>query len=256
MKKISFLALAVFALSFYSCNVEPVDPAALANAANNPGGGGNGGGNNGGGGGSGSTGDYYPAALNNQWRYKTNGVLDTDPMKIVQVVNTGGVTVYKFNPQNPTTSLGNTSSTTLSLKKINGDYIYIVDGTTVGAGTPTGYTATGFEYTVLKDYLNVGQTWTGTYSQVIDYNDPNFPDITQVANYTGEILGKDLTITVNGQTYPNVIHMKLSQEYTILGMPIGATETEVWYAKNVGPVKSELLGLTSYTKELDSYILN
>ena len=50
--------------------------------------------------------------------------------------------------------------------------------------------------------------------------------------------------------------MKLSQEYTILGMPIGATETEVWYAKNVGPVKSELLGLTSYTKELDSYILN
>jgi len=66
MKKISFLAIAVFALSFYSCDVEPVDPTALANAANNPGGGGSGGNGGGNGGGSGSaiTGTYILTAFN------------------------------------------------------------------------------------------------------------------------------------------------------------------------------------------------
>ena len=40
-----------------------------------------------------STGDYWPAALNNQWEFSQNGV-DQEPMKIISINELDSINVY------------------------------------------------------------------------------------------------------------------------------------------------------------------
>ncbi len=261
MKKISLLFLSIFAFVAFSCDNEPVDPA-LANYINsNSGGNGgnNGGGNNGGGnnGGGSTGGDYYPAALNNQWLFKTNGVLDTQPLKMVQVVSNNGQTYYKFNAINATGSQGSVADAQYSLRKNSGDYFYKYEAITIGAGTPAESTSSGYEVLILKDYLNVNQTWTGNYSYTITYTNPIIPTQTQDVSYTGTILEKGISYSVEGQNYTNVIHVKIDQVFSIFGTPLQNTSSEVWYAKNVGIIKSIVSGNgIATTQTLSSYTLN
>lgn len=256
MKKLGLLIVTLFTL--VSCSTEPVDPAllsTLSTGGGNGSGGGTGGGGTGGGGS--STGDYYPAALNNQWLYKTNGVLDANPNKMVQVVSNNGQTYYKFNAINATGTQGSVANAQYSLRKNSGDYFYKYEPMTIGAGTPTEATSTGYEVLILKDYLNVNQTWTGNYSYTVTYTNPMIPAQTQDVSYTGKILERDINYSVEGQNYTNVIHIKIDQVFSIMGTPMQTTSSEIWYAKNVGIIKSILSGNgLANTQTLSSYTLN
>nr|WP_294938659.1 hypothetical protein [uncultured Flavobacterium sp.] len=241
MKKFKFLtSLAFFAaILFTSCgDTEPLDPAIVTN---------NGGGDNGGGNGT-PSGDYWPTAINNQWMLVQNGTA-LPPMKMISTDNFGGATYYKFSPQ----SSGSTATNvTTWLNKSGGVYKLKQGDVNINAGGFTG-TQTGYEMVLLKDNIAVNQTWTGTYNQTTTYT--GIPAITQTTNYTGKILEKGITVTVEGETYTDVIKMNMLQETSMTGS-LSIVNTEYWFAKNVGPIKIiTYSGSGTYTSVLTDYTL-
>lgn len=219
MKSIkSILTLFVLTLAFttVSCDNEPVDPALDLSA-----------------GGGSSSGDYWPAAINNEWIMERDGVA-LDPLKIIGTGNFGGQTYYKFAPQSGSGS--STSGTvTTWLNKNNGIYKLKTDDINVNAGGFSG-TQTGYEFIILKDNIAVGQSWTGTYTTTTTYT--GIPSITLTTNYTGTILAKNVAATVDGETYNDVIKVSIVLNTTMAGAPATIVNTEYWFAKNVGVIKS------------------
>ena len=122
-------------------------------------------------------------------------------------------------------------------------------------GPIPGFTMTGYETIMLKDYIPVGGTWTDKYSQTTTYTDPNFPVITLDFDIVATVMEKNSSITVAGRNYTDVIKIKYIQKVTMVGQTTVAT-SYYWYSKNVGPIKmtSEIGGQTT-VQELDSYIV-
>jgi hypothetical protein len=223
IKSIFTILILSVAFTTISCDVEPIDPALSFTDD---------GGDADGDGGT-SSGDYWPTAINNVWNMERDG-LPLDPIKIIATGTFNGQTYYKFAPQSGTGTTASGTATTW-LNKNGGNYKYKVDEFTFDAGGFSG-TQSGFEYIVLKDNLDVGQTWSGTFTQTTTMT--GIPSITMTTNYTGTILAKNVTEVVDVETYTNVIKVKLVQNASISGMPAATVETEAWYAKNVGPIKS------------------
>lgn len=253
MKKIKLItAVLVFfaAFNLTSCDNEPIDPAINLNN------GGNNGGNTGGGGT--TTGDYWPAALNNQWVFNLNGVQQT-PMKIVSINAINGNTYYTFNQQTGSGGTGTSgTSATIRLRKTNGDYYIKVEDivTPAQAGGIPGSTTTGSETILLKDYLAVGGTWTSSYTQTTTYTDPSFPVISLGFVIDASIVEKNISLTVNGAVYTDVIKVKYVQNVTSFGQTTSSINY-YWFSKNVGPIKiTNEFGTDTYNQELASYILN
>lgn len=247
MKKIKLItAVLVFfaAFNLTSCDNEPIDPAIDLNNGGNTGGGGT------------SSGDYWPAALNNQWVFNLNGV-QQDPLKMVSINAINGNTYYTFNQQSGTGGTGTAASATLRLRKTSGDYYIKVEDivTPAQAGMP-GSTTTGSETILLKDYLAVGGTWTSSYNQTTTYTDPSFPVITLNFVIEASIMEKNISLTVNGAVYTDVIKVKYVQNVTSFGQTTSSINY-YWFSKNVGPIKiTNEFGTSTYNQELVSYILN
>lgn len=263
MKKISILFLLFVGLSFVSCDVEPIDSAVLnqndtTDNGISDGGTDNTGGvdNTGGGdntGGSSSSGDYWPSTVGNWWQFEQNNEL-LDPMEMIGTDTFNNLTYYQFGTQSGS---GSTVFGTAKpwLNKNNGAYTIKMDDIDISAGGLTG-TQTGYEFIVLKDNINVNATWNGTYSQTTTYT--GIPPISQDVNYTGTILEKNATVTVDGETYSNVIKVKIEQVITLPGTPATTVVTEYWFAKDIGPVRAytSMPGSTPTESILTSYAVN
>lgn len=238
MKFIKFITVFFFAsVLLTSCEIEPVDSSSLPE---------NGGGT--------STGDYWPTAINNQWVFKMDGVLQS-PMKMISINTISSNTYYTFN-EIAATGIGSTISGVQRLRKLNGDYYIKMESLSSPAQGPIpGFTMTGYETIILKDYIPVGGTWTDKYSQTTTYTDPNFPVITLDFDIVATVMEKNSSITVAGRNYTDVIKIKYIQKVTMVGQTTVAT-SYYWYSKNVGPIKmtSEIGGQTT-VQELDSYIV-
>lgn len=242
-----FFVFSLFLLA--SCSNEPIDPALIAqqglssNSGNSTGG-------------ATLSGDYFPAALNNQWLYTLNGASQPQS-KMVSIDNINGLTYYTFSPT--TANVSTTAvSATQRLRKNSGDYFLKTEDYTFTANGISG-TTTGFEVNSLKDYLPVGGSWTASYSQTTTFNNPLIPVITAITTYTGTILEKGSTVTVGSTTYINVIKLKLNQSVAFSGSA-STVSTDYWFAKNVGLVKYVIYGADGTTPQntslLTSYILN
>lgn len=232
-KILAVFAVMISAASLVSCSngTEPLDPAINTN--------------NGGGNGT-LSGDYWPAAVNNEWTFSRNGI-QQPPMKMIGTDNFAGATYYKFAPQGS----GSAASATTWLNKNSGVYTLKTGDVNLNVGGLTGV-QTGYSMVLLKD-IAVGQTWTGTYNQTTTYS--GIPPIQQTTNYTGSILEKDITMTVDGETYTNVIKMNMRQETSTSGS-VSITNTEYWFAKNVGPIKTITYSSGgAYQSILTDYIL-
>jgi len=238
MKFIKFITVFFFAsVLLTSCEIEPVDSSSLPE---------NGGGT--------STGDYWPTAINNQWVFKMDGVLQS-PMKMISINTISSNTYYTFN-EIAATGIGSTISGVQRLRKLNGDYYIKMESLSSPAQGPIqGFTMTGYETIILKDYIPVGGTWTDKYSQTTTYTDPNFPVISLDFDIVATVMEKNSSITVAGRNYTDVIKIKYIQKVTMVGQTTVAT-SYYWYSKNVGPIKmtTEIGGQTT-VQELDSYIV-
>lgn len=227
-KSIIFKSLVVLfsVITFVSCETEPLDPAidlaaiqgvSNPNNPNNPGT---------------SSGDYWPRAINNEWVFEQTGTSDlTYKMVGTDIFNTQ--TYYRFDPISVNGSSTSATGAVAWLNKNGGNYNLKYDDIVIDVGGFTG-TITGFEVLLLKDDLAINQTWTGSYTQTTTYT--GIPAITQTTNYTGTILAKDVTETVDGETYTNVLKSKLVQTTNIAGNST-VTSTEYWFSKDVGPIK-------------------
>ncbi|RYD93606.1 MAG: hypothetical protein EOP54_18895 [Sphingobacteriales bacterium] len=251
MKQIKLLSIFLIlfsAILFTSCDSESIDPELSGVDDGGDNGGIDNGGGNGNGGNNGSTsGDYWPMALNNKWVFNSNGM--EEEMKITGTQTVEGTSYYKVNQL--FSSAGVVGNATTLLRKNNGSYAVRIGVVIPGTqGGPT-ITISPYEFIILKDNLAVGQTWTQNVTQTTSYSIPGIPPIEMVVNYTGTIVEKDATITVNGETYTNVIKSKLVQTYTG-----GAMTTNYWFAKNTGPVKAESTTTGGVNSTLVSYDVN
>jgi hypothetical protein len=258
MKRIHLISAFIFlfaAINLTSCDVEPLDPAIDTSdngGTDTPGGGGT---DNGSGGT--SSGDYWPAALNNKWTFTRDD--QEFEMKMISINSIGGNTYYTFNDQAGTgASTGVDGTATTRLRKSGGNYYLKVDDVVTAAeeGFP-GSTTTGSETILLKDNVDVGATWTQTYTQTTSFTDDSLPTISLNMTINGSIVAKGGTLTVGGQEYTNVIESKYVQTYSLMGVPGGTTTTYYYFSKDVGPIKTETTSSgISYLSELVSYQLN
>lgn len=194
-----------------------------------------------------STGDYWPSKVGNQWIFSRDGTEST--LKIQSSSNKDGNTYYKFNQLfGATDEISGTVGA--SLKKVKGDYYIVIDEVSYSSEGITGKTS-GYEYILFKDYLDVNQTWAGSYSLETSFNIPSFPSLKMNANYTGTILEKGISLKIKEVMYSNVIKFKLHIEASTQGQT-SSSDTYYWIAKDVGIVKLESSGTTS---ELVSYTL-
>ena len=77
-------------------------------------------------------------------------------------------------------------------------------------------------------------------------------------NYTGTIVEKGATVTVNGASYTNVIKLRISQSTTFPGLPTPTVvDSDYWFAKDVGVIKYQnIFQSQNITSDLVSYSLN
>lgn len=187
-----------------------------------------------------SPGDYWPTTVGNQWVYKKDGVLE-DPFAIVSTDVVDGNSYFTFTtPVQPNTA-------TTRIRKTGGNYYIKTEQIT--HTTPFPGTTTGNEVIILKDYLAVGQTWTDSFVQTTTF--VGLPPQTLNMTIVNTIEEKNVTVTVNGENFDDVIKVKRVMTYT--GPAPGVTIGYYWFAKDIGPVKI-INGTT--TQEIDSYIIN
>lgn len=241
LKNISAFILLFASVLFTSCSIEPYEgtiPSTNPTDNTTPGGGQ-------------STGDYWPTAINNQWVFSVNGANQT-PLKMVSLDVIGGNNYYTFNSQS-----GGGATQVTRLRKLNGDYFLKSEDVVIAPqGGAPGSTSNGTERILLKDYLDVGGSWTYNYVQTTTFTDPAFPVIAMNFNIVSTILEKNASLTVNGQNFSNVIKIRVVQNVTNNGQTSVST-SYYWFSKNVGPIKisTEYNGTTS-TQDIASYILN
>lgn len=247
MKKINFItALALFFLAFNitscSTDVEPIDPALLNGGTGNENGGGTGGGGT-------TTADYWPMAVNNQWTFVMDGDLQ-EPMKIISTQQINGLNYYKYNNLFGESLSGGDFIATFWTRKSNGNYYVMQEATIPAAGGLPSITVSPLEIIILKDNLEVNQTWTQNMTQTTTIQ--GFPPIETAVNVEAKILEKNVSVTINGIAYTNVIKVELIQNTQ------GTTNTNYyWFAKDIGPVKIQTIyeGAEDI-KELSTYIVN
>ncbi len=253
MKNIRIISVLLFVFSVFmvscSADIEPLDPAIQVPGDGN---GNGGGGNNGGGGDDGggvSTGDYWPMTVNNQWVFAQDGV-DQSPMKIVSTQQIDGKTHYKYENFLGTSTLGSSFEGLITTRKSNGVYYYRAEVNIPSVDGNPAINVSPLEIIVLKDFLEVDQTWTQSLTQTTTIT--GLPPINTPVSIVGKILERDASLTIGATTYTNIIRVELIQ----------TTQGEVnknyyWFAKDIGIVKYQNQYQTVDTiSELQSYIIN
>lgn len=230
------LWLSVFSLSSCSSEFEPVDPAIQTPDENpdeneTPGN---------------STGDYWPMALNNEWVYKLDGVVQ-EPMKISSTESIDSKIYYKYENFLGVSDGGSSFIGTNLTRKTNG--VYYVRVSAVIPGTPS-ITVSPLEVIVLKDYLEVNQQWSQNLSQTTTIQGET-PIVTAV-EISGKILEKGATISIGNITFTQVIHVEVIQ--TTQGV---VNKNEYWFAKDIGLIKYSnfIDGSVDSVYEIQSYLL-
>jgi hypothetical protein len=236
IKLLPVLLLFFSAVAFLSCDssIEPVDPA-LNVPPENPGGG--------------TTGDYWPMAVNNSWTFVNEGV-NQAPMKIIATESINNSTYYKYDTFVGLSTEGQGFVGTVWSKKVNGDYIIRQEATIPAVPGMPSITISPMEIIVLKDFLEVNGTWTQNFTQTTTIE--GLPPIQTAVGIVGKILEKDIEFTVNGVSYENVIKVELIQNTQ------GETLTNYyWFAKNIGLIKYNNIALEENLEyDLVTYTVN
>ncbi|MFB9080336.1 hypothetical protein ACFFLS_19570 [Flavobacterium procerum] len=196
-----------------------------------------------------SQGDYWPAAVGNQWVLNNGSDIS---MKIIGTEKIGESTYYKFDKFLTPSSSDVAGSATSWLKKSGGTYNIKLDDIVTNSGGISSKIS-GYEFVFFKDNLNVNETWTGNYTQTTTIDYPNIPAIKMNVKYTGTILEKGATAVVKNVTYKDVIKFKFKLETSVEGQAAGSSEAEYWMAKDVGVIK---FVFNKVATDLVSYKLN
>ncbi|GAA4309293.1 hypothetical protein [Nibribacter koreensis] len=167
--------------------------------------------------------DYAPVTKGSTWSYI--GARTYTQTSLGSTKNMNGKTYHEFENKEG-------SNTTLHyLHKEAGVY------TTNGQDPRMG----NVEMTFLKEKEAVGATW----EQDLAVNG-------STSKYKFTLVGKNLTKTVEGKEYKEVIHIRLDVSILFMGQTIPASSANYFYAKGVGLILSDFgsmgkISLKSYT---------
>lgn len=198
-----------------------------------------------------SSGDYWPMALNNQWTFANNGT-DQSPMKIVGTDQFNGKTYFRYDNFVGQSLGGLDFGGTIWTNKTGANYYSRTKVSIPATDLTPAIDVSPLEFIMLKDNLPVGGTWTENISQITTIE--GLPPVPSTVESTGTIMEKDISITVNGVVYNNVIAVKIVQNSLDV-----VTENYYWFAKDIGLIKSRsYIASESYdeTFELTSYVVN
>lgn len=234
MKKNYFIAalFALFALTT-SCETEPVDPylSGINNPVLNP-----------------SNTDYFPREINNEWHYKTNGILDSLGIAIANSTIIGNGAWYNLSGQ---LFLPQEHKASTFLRKVEGDYYLrfenLISSTSIQSP---------FELIIIKENLGVGETWTQEFNNTISYTDLNVLDVPQRTKVVNTVVSKDIAMNINGVRYNSILY--ISSVYSDAGNNTYKYTINTWFEKGVGVVRQVVTNEDDYTltKVLQDYTIN
>jgi hypothetical protein len=149
--------------------------------------------------------DYMPSTAHSTWTYGGTSPYTLTATGATKVIN--GKTYYEMEEKK------GTETNKYYLLKDKG--VYTVIGMISGTGS--------LEIPILKEDTPVGKPWeqTGTI---------NGAD----TKMTFVIVEKDVSKTVEGKTYKNVINVKMDMAFSLMGVPLGGLTGHFYFSKGVG----------------------
>lgn len=196
-----------------------------------------------------STGNYFPLTENNKWWY-----LDDGEVKLI------AISTINYFDNTPYYRISNSNSDLESWMIKKGASYFQKSGETL-INLSNGNTLFIGEYDIrlLKDDVLIGGTWSDNLTLDIKIYAGGSPvSLPATLSYTGTILERNATETIESNTYTNVIKVHLYVVQTVNSQNT-IIESEYWFAKDIGLIKEITTSSTdNITKVsyLTSYELN
>lgn len=198
-----------------------------------------------------TTGDYFPMAVNNKWNY-INGI-DATEIKLIGTTTFGANTYYEMTDTNTDSQI----DIHVYMNKRGASYYQKASTSTQTQGSLI-ITIAGFETKMFQDDLQVGETWSGSAKPKVTYTGSTSGSTSATINYTGQITARDVSVTLGGITYNNVIKSTLIMTEKVNGQTV-TISGENWFAKDIGLIYDSTTMSTdniTHTRYLTSYTLN
>lgn len=159
---------------------------------------------------------YQPLKTGSWWKFKDSATGNITTMTATAVTKTFNNIVYKALVS------GASNTDTVYQAAPTPNYYYSAKGASPNSGAPYDIT---FHY--LNDTASVGYNWQSTAGQ-----GNGFTALTKTT-----IMEKGISVTVQGQTYTNVIHTQLELSYNIFGIITPFAIYDYYLSKGVGIVR-------------------
>jgi hypothetical protein len=183
--------------------------------------------------------DYFPRTTFSNWSYQFNG----DPMdslltKVIAPTLTAAGNTYRIFMSTDGTT-GGTDSNAVGqyasyYRRSSADYFEWLDmGSYVGLDDPL-----WMEYTFLKDNQTVGSTWNSAQFTG-PYTDGGGNTFNVTLRWEFSITGQNISTTVNGTTYTNVIRVKQELRQLVGTSWTMAAYFDCFYARDKGLIKQD-----------------
>lgn len=190
-----------------------------------------------------STGNYLPLAVGNKWTY-VDQYDQTDDVFVIKKEKLNDKEYYQVDTQAASAELGYLIK--IWFAKSGAKYF----SRTVIEMPSYGATVSPMEVVILRDDLNANQTWSQNFKLTVKINGYGSQSIP--VSVTGKIIEKDISVNVKGVNYSNVI-----KSYVKINVDGEISETNYWFAKDIGIVKNETIqNGASTVLELTNYVLN
>ncbi|MBQ0118078.1 MAG: hypothetical protein KBS98_09260 [Flavobacterium sp.] len=182
--------------------------------------------------------NYWPLSENNYWTYSsasdaTNTATDTIKIGSHQTIN--GNVYHNITGQLIDRSVGLDVNPAFSISK-QGSVYKMKQGDVTTELQGVSLSISGGEYTYLKEPETGLASWTDTQSLGITFN--GIPFSTYNTDIVGEIVERDLAMTINGRNFTEVIKSKVILNLRVDMAGINQENVmEIWYANGVGPIK-------------------
>ena len=170
--------------------------------------------------------DYYPLTTSTWWSYDDVNSFDTVVNTVIGAATYNGNSYKEIEENSPAGTIVDTAH----IRKSGNDYHQwtTTDGLTYGLMFDNQVFT---DIIILKENAPTNTTWSNTYSGT-------FSGIAASVKYDFKIASASTTITVNGVTYNNVIHVTYDVSISAMGLPFTVIQNnENYYAKGIGPLK-------------------
>lgn len=196
-----------------------------------------------------STGNYLPLAVGNKWNYTNGSTATLD--QIIGTATFGGVTYYEDDDSAVEIDIQNW------VVKKGASYYQKAGTTTQVQGSITIVTAP-YEIKQFRDDLAVGEKWHGSASPKVTYSGSSSGSFNAHINYEGTITARDVSETLGGVTYNNIIKTQMVATVNSNGQ-INTINSEYWFAKDIGIIydsTTSTVDNVTKTRYLTSYELH